>query len=142
MKERAEKLKKAYESLNDERKKAADKLIELVDKWKMTPEMVDSLLRNTMKGDEQHPELESIEGMTSKEYADIYKQVSEYVAEDPQKYEKHAHEVGMNPDDLALLFSSINGVIEEYPEVWESREQAEMLHPKNLKILVDVFKKQ
>ena len=45
-------------------------------------------------------------------------------------------------DELELLFTSINGVIEKYPEVWEAQKNAQLLHPKHLAILAAGFGKK
>lgn len=143
MKQKAEEIKKAFENIEAE--VPAGKLSELVQKWAMTPEAVSEMIQNAfntaLTADEQHPELESVEGMTSQDYAKAYKKMAEEVAAAPEKYEEHARQFGMSAGELEVLFAEINGAVEKYPEVWESQERAQMLSPKNLGILLDVFKK-
>ena len=145
MRQKAEEIRKAYEDLGSEEKASVSRLAELVRKWAMAPEAVAELVENAfnqaLTADEQHPELETVEGMTSQEYAKAYKKMAEKVAEAPEQYEEHARQAGMSAGDLEVLFAEINGVVEKYPEVWESQERAQMLHPRNLGILLDVFKK-
>ena len=143
MKQKAEELKKVYEGLDGEAKQSISKLEELIEKNAMTPDQVDLMVENALKAsDGKYPELEKVEGMTSEEYAALYKQMAEEVKAAPEKYEGHVRASGMSADELALLFAQINGAVEKYPEVWESQEAAQMLSPKNLAILVNVFKKE
>lgn len=141
MKQKAEEIKKAYEDLGEEAKESMGKLAALIEKCAMAPEAVEAMLANVMKADKQHPELESVEGMTSQEYASAYKKMAEEIAEAPEKYEHHVRQSGMSADELSTLFAQINGTVEKYPEIWESQENAHLLSPRNLKILVDVFRK-
>ena len=138
-------LEELWLDLGSEEKASVSRLAELVRKWAMAPEAVAELVENAfnqaLTADEQHPELETVEGMTSQEYAKAYKKMAEKVAEAPEQYEEHARQAGMSAGDLEVLFAEINGVVEKYPEVWESQERAQMLHPRNLGILLDVFKK-
>lgn len=143
MKKKAEELKKTYENLDEGAKKHMSKLEELITKNAMTQDQVNLMIDNALKAaDQLDPELESLEGMSSREYAELYKKMSEEVKASPEKYEGHVKASGMNADDLAILFMEINGTIVRYPEVWESREAAEMLHPRNLAILINAFKKE
>ena len=140
MKQKAEEIKKAFEDHSSEAVESISKLAAFIEKCAMTPEAIEQMIKNTMKADTQHPEIEEIEGMSSKEYAGIYKRMSEVIAAEPEKFEEHARMSGMTAGELSTLFAQINGTIEKYPEVWESQENAHMLSPKNLKILVDVFR--
>ncbi|MBQ9015206.1 MAG: hypothetical protein IJ109_03715 [Firmicutes bacterium] len=145
MKQKAEEIRKVYEDLGAEEKASMSKLAKLVEKWAMSPEAVSALIGNAFSKaiapDEQHPELESVEGMSSEEYAKIYRRMAEEVAAAPEQFEEQARQIGMTAGELEVLFAEINGVVEKYPEVWESQERAQMLHPRNLGILLDVFKK-
>ena len=87
-----------------------------------------------------HPDLANVEGMTSKDFAAVYGKMAEEIQNDAEKYAAHAQAAGMEPDELALLFKEIEGTIIRYPEVWESKEAAELLHPKNLSVLVHALK--
>lgn len=145
MKQKAEEIKKAYENLGTEEKASMSRLAELVRKWAMPPEAVSAMIENAfsqaLTADEQYPELENIEQMTREEYARTYRKMAQQVAAAPEQFEEHARQIGMTAGELEVLFAEINGVVEKYPEVWESQERAQMLHPKNLGILLDVFKK-
>ena len=101
-----------------------------------------NLIDNKMEGDVMHPELKAIEEMTSEDFAALYKKMAEDVKSSPEKYEPHLRASGMTADELSLLFASINGSIERYPEIWEARKNAELLHPKNLAVLVSGFGKK
>ncbi|MGX8774941.1 MAG: hypothetical protein ACSW8G_07800 [Bacillota bacterium] len=142
MKEKAKELTKAYEDLHEEAKHSLQGLEKLIEKNSMSPEDVVALIDNKMEGDVQHPELKSIEEMTSEDYAAMYKKMAEDVKTSPEKFEAHLRASGMSADELALLFESINGAIEKYPEVWEAQKNAELLHPKNLAVLVSGFGKK
>lgn len=149
MKQKAEELKKAYENLNPEAKESIGKLEALIEKNAMTPDQVDMLIDHALKvaPDGRYPELDEIEkvsktpAMTREEYAALYKKMAEEILVSPEKYSGHVRASGMSKEELADLFRQIEGAIDKYPEVWESREAASMLHPKNLAILVNVFKK-
>ena len=139
MKEKAKELTKAYEELHEEAKHSFQGLEKLIEKNSMSLEEVVALIDNKMEGDELHPELKNIEEMTSEDFAAMYKKMAEDVKASPEQFEGHLRASGMSADELALLFSSINGVIEKYPEVWEAQKNAELLHPKNLAVLVSGF---
>ena len=142
MKEKAKQLTKAYEDLHEEAKHSLQGLEKLIEKNAMSLEDVVALIDNKMEGDVQHPELKSIEEMTSEDYAAMYKKMAEDVKTSPENFEAHLKASGMSADELALLFESIDGAIQKYPEVWKARENAELLHPKNLAILASAFSKK
>ena len=142
MKEKAKELKQTYEELHEEAKQSISGLEKLIERNAMSLDDVVALIDNKMEGDEMHPELKSIEEMTSADYAAMYKKMAEDVKSSPEKFEAHIKASGMSADELALLFASINGVIEKYPEVWEAKKNAELLHPKHLAVLVSGFGKK
>ena len=142
MKEKAKELTKAYEELHEEAKHSLKGLEKLIEKNSMSLEDVVALIDNKMEGDELHPELKSIEEMTSADYAAMYKKMAEDVKSSPEKFEEHIKASGMSADELELLFSSIHGTIEKYPEIWEAKENAQLLHPKHLAILASGFDKK
>ena len=142
MKEKAKELKQTYEELHEEAKHSLKGLAALIEKNSMSLDEVVELIDNKMKSDELHPELKSIEEMTSDDYAAMYKKMAEDIKSSPEKFEAHIKASGMSADELALLFESINGVIERYPEVWEAKKNAELLHPKHLAVLASAFGKK
>ena len=142
MKEKAKELKQTYEELHEEAKHSLSGLQKLIEKNAMSLEEVVALIDNKMEGDEMHPELKSIEEMTGADYAAMYKKMAEDVKTSPEKFEAHIKASGMSAEELSLLFESINGVIEKYPEIWEARKNAELLHPKHLAILASGFGKK
>ena len=142
MKEKAKELAKTYEELHEEAKHSLSGLEKLIEKNAMSLEDVVALIDNKMEGDVMHPELKSIEEMTSEDYAAMYKKMAEDVKTSPENFEAHIKASGMTADELALLFASINGAIEKYPEVWEAQKNAELLHPKNLAVLASAFSKK
>ena len=142
MKEKAAKITKTYEDLHEEAKHSLSGLEKLIEKNSMSLEEVVALIDNRMEADIIHPELKTIEEMTSDEYAAMYKKMAEDIKESPEKFEAHLKASGMTPDELELLFNSIHGVIKRYPEVWEAKENAELLHPRNLAILARAFGKK
>ena len=142
MKEKAKELKQTYEELHEEAKHSLSGLEKLIEKNSMSLEDVVALIDNRMEADVIHPELKSIEEMTSDDFAAMYKKMAEDVKTSPEKFEAHIKASGMTADELSLLFTSINGVIEQYPEVWEAKKNAQLLHPKNLAILVSAFGKK
>ena len=142
MKEKAKELRKTYEELHEEAKHSLKGLEKLIEKNSMSLEDVVALIDNKMEGDELHPELKSIEEMTSADYAAMYKKMAEDVKSSPEKFEEHIKASGMSADELELLFSSIHGTIEKYPEIWEAKENAQLLHPKHLAILASGFDKK
>ncbi len=116
------------------------RIYNLIQKCAEDPEKVQALIANRPQADVIHPDLENVEGMSSEDFAAAYGKMAEEVHENAEKYSAHAQAVGMEPDELALLFKEIEGTIIRYPEVWESREAAELLHPKNLSVLVHALK--
>lgn len=142
MKEKAKELQQTYEELHEEAKHSLKGLHSFIEKNSMSLEDVVDLIDNKMRADEFHPELKSIEEMTSDDYAAMYKKMAEDVKSSPEKFEEHLKESGMNADDLAILFETINGIIVRYPEVWEAKKNAELLHPKHLAILTSGFGKK
>ena len=142
MKDKVKELSKAYEELHEEAKHSLTGLETLIEKNSLSLEEVVDLIDNKMKGDVIHPELKSIEEMTSEDFAAMYKKMAEDIRESPEKYEPHLKASGMTADELATLFASINGSIEKYPEVWQAKENAELLHPKHLAVLISGFGKK
>lgn len=142
MKEKAKELTQVYEGLHEEAKDSLKGLGKLIEKSSMSLEEVVELIDNKMEADVFHPELKSIEEMTSEEFSALYKKMAEDVKVNPEKYAAHLKHSGMTPDELALLFESINGVIDNHPEVWEAKNNAQLLHPKNLAVLVSGFNKK
>ena len=142
MQEKAKELRETYEELHEEAKHSLKGLEKLIEKNSMSLEDVVALIDNKMEGDEQHPELKSIEEMTSKDYAAMYKRMAEDIKAYPESFEEHIKASGMSADELELLFSSIHGTIEKYPEVWEAKKNAQLLHPKHLAILASGFDKK
>lgn len=142
MKEKAKELRKTYDELHEEAKHSLKGLEKLIEKNSMSLEDVVALIDNKMEGDELYPELKSIEEMTSADYAAMYKKMAEDVKSSPEKFEEHIKASGMSADELELLFSSIHGTIEKYPEIWEAKENAQLLHPKHLAILASGFDKK
>ena len=142
MKEKAKELAQAYEELHEEAKHSLKGLEKLIEKNSMSLEEVVDLIDNKMEADVIHPELKNIEEMTSADFAALYQKMSEEIIADPAKYEPHLKASGMTADELSLLFASINGAIENHPEVWEAKKNAELLHPKNLAVLVSGFGKK
>ena len=142
MKEKAKELTKAYEELHEEAKHSLTGLEKLIEKNAMSLEEVVELIDNKMEGDVMHPELKAIEEMTSEDFAALYKKMAEDIKNSPEKYEPHLKASGMTADELSLLFASINGSIEKYPEIWEAKENAQLLHPKHLAVLVSGFGKK
>ena len=142
MKEKAKELKQTYEELHEEAKHSLRGLEKMIDRNAMSLDDVVALIDNKMESDEIHPELKSIEEMTSADYAAMYKKMAEDIKNSPEKFEAHIKASGMSADELSLLFASINGVIEQYPEVWEAKKNAELLHPKHLAVLASAFSKK
>ena len=141
MSDKAKDLKETYEQLNEETKDSLKGLDKLIKNNSMSVEDVVSLIDNKMMADTFHPELKAIEAMTSDDYSALYKEMAKGVKETPEKYEEHLNASGMTADELELLFTTIDGVIVRYPEVWEAKENAQLLHPRNLAILVSALKR-
>ena len=142
MKDKVKELTKTYEELHEEAKHSLKGLEKLIEKNSMSLEEVVDLIDNKMQGEEMHPELKAINEMSSAEFAALYKKMAEEIRTSPEKYEGHLKASGMDPDALALLFESINGSVEKYPEIWEAKHNAELLHPKHLAVLVSGFGKK
>lgn len=134
------KMTETFENLNPEAKASMGKLRELIDKCAMDPEKVRDMIDNSPQADKLHPDLKNVEGMTSKDFAAIYKKMAEEIKANPDEFEPHTKASGMSAGDLEILFTEIYGVVDQYPEVWESQEAAQMLSPKNLSILVHAVK--
>jgi len=142
MKEKAKELQKTYENLHEEAKHSLSGLEKLIEKNSMSLEEVVALIDNKMQDDKFHPELKSIEEMTTDDFAAMYKKMAEDIKASPENFEAHIKASGISADELALLFDTIHGTIVRYPEVWEAKENAELLHPKHLAILASAFGKK
>ena len=142
MKEKAKELRKTYDELHEEAKRSMSGLEKLIEKNHMSLEEVVALIDNKMEADVFHPELKNIEEMTSEDFDAMYKKMAEDVKASPENFEAHIKASGMSAEELSQLFESINGAIKRYPEVWEARENAELLHPKHLAILASAFSKK
>ncbi|MDO4868671.1 MAG: hypothetical protein Q4A65_00055 [Bacillota bacterium] len=134
--------KEVLEQINAKSDESLGMFRKLIDNCAMEPEKVAKMIDNTPKADMIHPDLKNVEGMSSQDFAAIYKEMAEDIKVNPEKYEAHTKATGMTADELSLLFAQINGVVERYPEVWESQEKAQMLNPKNLSILVHALKNE
>ena len=142
MKEKAKELRKTYDELHEEAKHSLKGLEKLIEKNSMSLEEVVELIDNKMEGDVLHPELKSIEEMTSEDFAAMYKKMAEDIKTSPENFEAHIKASGMSAEELAQLFDSIHGSVQRYPEIWEAKENAELLHPKHLAVLVSGFGKK
>ena len=142
MEKKAKELREKYDALHEEAKHSLKGLEKLIEKNSMSLEEVVALIDNKMANDELHPEMKSIEDLTSEDYAAMYKKMAEDVKSSPEKFEAHIKASGMSADELELLFTSIHGVIDKYPEIWEAKENAQLLHPKHLAILASGFGKK
>ena len=138
---KAEDLKKTIEGIGEDKKDHVSLLEKLIEKCAMEPDQVKALFENSMPADVEYPELASVEDMTTAEFGELYKKMEEEVKNSPAEFEHHMKITGMSEDELALLFGKLNESVEKYPEIWESKEAAQLLHPKNLGILIDVLKK-
>ena len=72
MKEKAKELTQVYEGLHEEAKDSLKGLGKLIEKSSMSLEEVVELIDNKMEADVFHPELKSIEEMTSEEFSALY----------------------------------------------------------------------
>ena len=141
MSDKAKELKETYEQLNKETKDSLKGLDKLIENNSMSVEEVVALIDNKMMADTFHPELKAIESMTSDDYSALYKEMAKDVKETPERYDEHLNASGMTADELELFFTTIDGVIVRYPEVWEAKKNAELLHPRNLAILISALKR-
>ena len=135
-------LKKAVEGIGEEKKDHVSLLEKLIEKCAMEPDQVKALFENSMPADVEYPELASVEDMTTAEFGELYKKMEEEVKNSPAEFEHHMKITGMSEDELALLFGKLNESVEKYPEIWESKDAAQMLNPRNLAILVSERKKR
>ena len=121
--------------MNEKAKDHISLLEKLIEKCAMEPDAVAALIENSLPADVEYPEL------ASAEFGELYKKMEEDVMNSPEEFKHHMNITGMSEDELALLFGKLNESVEKYPEIWESKEAAQLLHPKNLAILVEVLKK-
>ena len=134
----AKELLKVYDEVSED----SGKFKEMIEKNAMDPEKLDEILGEHFEDIQKYPELAAVENMTPADYAALYRRMSQEIMASKATFEPHAETVGMDPDQLANLFERISGGIEEYPEIWESKENARMLHPRNLMMLATAFKEQ
>ena len=132
----AKELSKLYDEVSED----SGKFKEMIEKNAMDPEILDWVIGGFFDPGQRYPELSSGEGMTAKDYAELYKKMSAEVKKLPDKYEEHAKPLGMTADQLSGMFDRISGGVEKYPEVWESLEKAQILHPRNLAMLATAFR--
>lgn len=131
-----EDVSKLYEEVSED----SGKFRERIEKNAMSPEKIQEMIERNYSADKKYPELASVEEMTGSEFAELYKQMAEDVKSSPDAFEPHARELGMTPGELSTLFTKISGGIEKYPEVWASKEKAQLFHPRNLVMLASALK--
>ena len=131
-----EDVSRVYEELSGNSKKFKER----IEKNAMSPDRIMEMIEGNYNADNRYPELASIEEMTSAEFIELYKKMAEDVKSTPEKYEAHAREIGMTADELSSLFTMISGGVEKYPEVWASKDKAQLLHPGNLSMLASALK--
>lgn len=112
-----------------------------IEKNAMSPEQVEKMFTSSIgKFSERYPELEAVDDMGPAEFAALYKKLADDIKNDPAARDIFAEEASMRPEDVEIMFSQLAGGIEKYPEVWDSQEKAQMLHPKNLVMLASALK--
>ena len=141
MKERAKDVKKVFDGISDDARKHISLLDRLIEKFAMSQDQVQAMLENQLGADLEYPELASLEGMTSTEFADLYKKMAEEVKAEPEKFENHLKISGLSEDEMANIFGQIGESIEQYPEIWKSKDDAQMKGPKELAILMRALRK-
>ena len=141
MKERAKDVKKVFDGISDDARKHISLLDRLIEKFAMSQDEVQAMLENQLGADLEYPELASLEGMTSTEFADLYKQMAEEVKTEPAKFENHMKISGLSEEEMANIFGQIGESIEQYPEIWKSKDDAQMKGPKELAILMRALRK-
>ena len=129
-------LAKVYDEVSED----SGKFRQLIEKNAMDPARIEEMFNRNYSADARYPELSNVEEMTSGEYAALYRKMAEDVKTNPGEFEAHIKHLGMTPDELSTLLNQISGGVEKYPEIWESNEKAQMLHPKNLSMLASAFK--
>lgn len=142
MKEKAKDLEHVFKGISDEAKEHINLLDKLIEKFAMVPEEVNAMIENNISADQRYPELANIEGMTSAEFAELYKKMAKEVMDSPETFEHHMRITGLSEEEMANIFGQIGDSIERYPEIWKSQEDAHMQGPKNLAILMHAFRKQ
>ncbi len=116
------------------------KFRELIEKNAMDPEKIERLSKLGSTIPERYPELKNIETMTPSEYSTFYKKMAQDILDTPDDFDEHIKVSGMTPEELSDLFKQIAGAVDKYPEIWESRENAQLLRPGNLSMLADALK--
>lgn len=131
-----EDVSKLYEEVSEN----SGKFKERIEKNAMSPDKIQQMIERDYSADKKYPELAAVEEMTGAEFVELYKKMAEDVKSSPEAFEPHAREFGMTPDELSALFGKISGSIEKYPEIWESKEKAQLFHPRNFSMLASALK--
>lgn len=132
----AQELSKVYDEISED----SGKFKEMIEKNTADPEKIASLLDGFVDNESRYPELKSVDPMSASEFSALYRKMSEDVKATPDSFEVHTKPLGMTPDQLSTLFEQIAGGVESYPEIWDSQEKAQILHPRNLMMLASAFK--
>lgn len=132
----AKELSKLYGEVSED----SGKFRELIEKQAMDPDMLDWVLSGFATDELKYDELATVENMTAEDFAKLYKDMSAKIKASPAKFEKQAKPLGMTADQLSNMFDRISGGVEKYPEVWDSLEKAQLLHPRNLAMLATAFR--
>ena len=132
----AKELSRVYDEVSED----TGRFREMIEKSAMDHEAIDKILAGFFDDDQKYPELAAVEDMTPADFAELYGKMSEEIIASQEKFEPHAKSMGMEPGELSVLFKQISGGIQKYPEVWESKDKAQILHPRNLIMLATAFK--
>ena len=132
----AKELSRIYGEVSED----SGKFREMIEKNAMDPDTLEWILGGFMDPEQKYVELDSVDEMTAADFAAIYRKVSEDIKSAPEKYERQAKPIGMTADQLSSMFDRISGGVERYPEVWDSLEKAQLLHPRNLAMLATAFR--
>ncbi|MBQ6402218.1 MAG: hypothetical protein IJI20_08040 [Firmicutes bacterium] len=126
--------------MNKENEGIRAKIAARIENGQMDPAEIQKIFEEHPGFETLYPELAAIDKMSAEEYSELYKKMAEGIKTDPVSYQALIEASAMSPEKLAELFDQIAGVTKAYPEIAESKETAQLLHPKNLSMLARALK--
>lgn len=117
-----------------------DKLKDRIENVVVDQDKINELMDAHPDLDERYPEIRKMESMDRKTLAEFYRDLSGSVKESPEKFQEHLEAGNLDAEELAELLGKAAEYVEKYPEIEESKDKTQMLHPSNLSILKDALK--
>lgn len=101
---------------------------------------IEKILEEHPDLDERYPEIRNLDTPDAKAFGRLYREIAQEIKESPDKFRAQIEESAMEPEEVSELLGRISDAIDHYPEIMESQENAQKLHPANLGLIWDALK--